>query len=97
MLSDSYPTALACEVLDCPRSSYYYQAHVREEDKLKAAIEQVTTHNGHLLLRAETLTLPCAHLFLPPRVAYSFEEKLQFRLGHYSGRQGSSTTTAGVS
>ena len=43
MLSDSYPTALACEVLDCPRSSYYYQAHIGEEDELKAAIEQVAT------------------------------------------------------
>ncbi len=41
MLSESYPTALICDVLDCPRSSYYYQSHSPEEEALKAAIEQV--------------------------------------------------------
>jgi putative transposase len=41
MLSENYPTALICDVLDCPRSSYYYQAHSPEEDALKAAIERV--------------------------------------------------------
>ena len=41
MLSESYPTALICDVLDCPRSSYYYQAHSPEQEALKAAIERV--------------------------------------------------------
>ena len=43
MLRESYPTALACDLLDCPRSSYYYQPHVPEEKELKAAIEQVAS------------------------------------------------------
>jgi len=41
MLAESYPTALVCDVLGCPRSSYYYQPRGVEDDLLKAAIEQV--------------------------------------------------------
>lgn len=41
MLAESYPTALVCDVLGCPRSSYYYQPCGVEDDALKAAIEQV--------------------------------------------------------
>lgn len=41
MLAESYPTALVCDVLGCPRSSYYYQPCGVEDDLLKAAIEQV--------------------------------------------------------
>ena len=43
MLAEDYPVALACDVLGCPRSSYYYQTHVAEEDELKSAIEQVAS------------------------------------------------------
>ena len=41
MLAESYPTALACDALGCPRSSYYYRPHGPEEAELRAAIEQV--------------------------------------------------------
>ncbi len=35
------PITQLCEVFDCPRSTYYYQARKRDETKLLAAIEQV--------------------------------------------------------
>jgi hypothetical protein len=41
MLSHSYSKALVCNVLGCPRSSYYYQPHGLEDEELRAAIEQV--------------------------------------------------------
>ena len=41
MLSSSYPITLVCDVLDCSRSSYYYQSHAPRDDELKTAIEQV--------------------------------------------------------
>ena len=43
MLAEHYPTALVCDVLGCPRSSYYYQPHIVEESELKLAIEQVAS------------------------------------------------------
>jgi putative transposase len=43
MLSESYPTALVCDTLGCPRSSYYYQPRGLDDDDLKAAIEQMAT------------------------------------------------------
>ena len=43
MLAQDYPTTLACDVLGCPRSSYYYQLRVLEEKELRAAIEQVVS------------------------------------------------------
>jgi len=43
MLVQDYPTTLACDVLGCPRSSYYYLPRVLEENELKAAIEQVVS------------------------------------------------------
>lgn len=41
MLSGGYPKSVICSVLDCVRSSYYYQAKEPEETELKAAIEAV--------------------------------------------------------
>ena len=41
MLSESYPTALACDLLGCSRSSYYYRPRGLEDAELKVAIEQV--------------------------------------------------------
>ena len=42
MLSQDYPITLACEVLDCTRSSYYYRAkEPADEVKLKAEIEKL--------------------------------------------------------
>jgi transposase InsO family protein len=40
-LKNEYPVQRLCEVLDCPRSSYYYEAAVDEEREERAAIEQV--------------------------------------------------------
>jgi putative transposase len=40
MLADEYPISVACQVLGCPRSSYYYQsADKDDETALKAAIK----------------------------------------------------------
>jgi putative transposase len=41
MLAPDYSITLACDLLDCPRSSYYYQGEQRDEEKLKAAIKAV--------------------------------------------------------
>jgi len=41
MLAESYPVQLACQVLDCARSSYYHPAQGRDETDLKATLLQV--------------------------------------------------------
>lgn len=41
MLAETYPVQVACQLLDCPRSSYYYQAEVRDESQLKETVLQV--------------------------------------------------------
>lgn len=40
-LAAKYPISLVCQTLDCPRSSYYYQARVPEDQALKEALTQV--------------------------------------------------------
>ena len=40
-LSASYPVELLCTALDCPRSSYYYQAVPTSDAALVTAIEQI--------------------------------------------------------
>ena len=40
-LAAEYPVQIICEVLDLPRSSYYYQAHPRDDAALKAALQGV--------------------------------------------------------
>ena len=41
MLSEDYPVSLACDVLGCGRSSYYYQSKQQDETEIKAAIDAV--------------------------------------------------------
>jgi len=41
MLSQDYAVTLACDLLDCARSSYYHQTEPPDETELKAAIEAV--------------------------------------------------------
>lgn len=41
MLSDDYGVSLLCDLLGCPRSSYYYQPQQQEETEVKSAIEDV--------------------------------------------------------
>ena len=43
MLSGSYPISVICEVVDCPRSSYYYQPRGSDDARLRAAIESLAT------------------------------------------------------
>jgi putative transposase len=38
----SYPVEVVCELVDLPRSSYYYRCHKRDESELVTAIEQVS-------------------------------------------------------
>jgi putative transposase len=40
-LAGMYPVTKVCDVLDVPRSSYYYQSVDKDERELKAAIEKV--------------------------------------------------------
>lgn len=40
-LAQTFPVTLVCQVLDLPRSSYYYQPVERNEGDLKAAIEKL--------------------------------------------------------
>lgn len=42
-LSSQYPISRICKVLDCARSSCYYQPVARDEQPLRDAIEQVAT------------------------------------------------------
>jgi len=39
MLAQDYPINLACQLLDCPRSSYYYQAEPADQTEVMTAIE----------------------------------------------------------
>src|SRR5262245_26980423 len=41
MLSQTYPIRLACAMLECAPSSYYYHAHPTDQTDLKQAIEIV--------------------------------------------------------
>jgi transposase InsO family protein len=41
VLSEHYPVALICDVLDCARSSYYYPVEPQDETRLIAAIRAV--------------------------------------------------------
>jgi len=40
-LATEYPVHLLCEVLSFARSSYYYQPHPRDDEALKAALQEV--------------------------------------------------------
>lgn len=40
-LKESYPVTKLCQLLDCPRSSYYYEPKDKNEAGLIAAIEQI--------------------------------------------------------
>lgn len=40
-MSKDYPIQVLCEALDCPRSSYYYEAPTRDDVPLVEAIEQI--------------------------------------------------------
>jgi len=40
-LAAKYPVQVMCEVLDFPRSSYYYPPHPRDDAALKAALQRV--------------------------------------------------------
>lgn len=39
--SEGYPVSAACELLELPRSSYYYQSHQEDESEVVAAIEEI--------------------------------------------------------
>jgi transposase InsO family protein len=41
MLSDDYSVSMACDLLECSRSSYYYQPKLKDETEVKSAIESV--------------------------------------------------------
>jgi len=41
MLSNDYSVSLACALLECSRSSYYYQPKLKDETEVKSAIESV--------------------------------------------------------
>jgi putative transposase len=40
-LASEYPVHLICKVIGVPRSSYYYQPHPRDDEALKAALQDV--------------------------------------------------------
>jgi putative transposase len=40
-LATAYPVQVLCDVLDVPRSSYYYQPHPRDDSALKVALQRV--------------------------------------------------------
>jgi putative transposase len=41
MLADDYSVSLLCDLLGCPRSSYYYQPKLQDENEVKSAIQNV--------------------------------------------------------
>jgi hypothetical protein len=40
-LAETYPTKTLCAVLDCPRSSFYYQRQTTDDQALLVMIEQI--------------------------------------------------------
>lgn len=40
-LAETYPVQAICQALELPRSTYYYQAQEKDEQEVKAAIEEV--------------------------------------------------------
>ena len=40
--AQGYPLSVACDLLELPRSTYYYHAVERDESDLEEAIEEVT-------------------------------------------------------
>jgi putative transposase len=43
VLGETYPITLICQVVGCPRSSYYYRANASHDAQLRRAIESVAT------------------------------------------------------
>lgn len=41
MLADDYSVSLLCDLLGCPRSSYYYQPKQQDENEVKSAVQDV--------------------------------------------------------
>jgi len=56
MLSKTYPVEILCHLLDCPRSSYYYQ-EVSEDVSVRDAIEQIAATFPHYGYRRVTAQL----------------------------------------
>jgi transposase InsO family protein len=55
-LKDEYPVQRLCEVLDCPRSTYYYPQQVDEKREVVAAVEQILArypYYGYRRLQAQ--------------------------------------------
>src|SRR5690606_23001045 len=39
---DGYPVELACQLMDLPRSTYYYRSHKADQEQLEEDLQQVT-------------------------------------------------------
>ena len=76
-LSSSYPVDVLCRTLDCPRSSYYYQAVPAGDAALRAAIEQIIIRYPRYGYRRITAQLR--------RAGWTVNSKLVRRLMHELG------------
>lgn len=67
-LSDHYPVTLLCKVLECPPSTYYYQAQPRQDDpQLVKRVEQLLALKPHLGYRMTIAYLQQSGLSAPER------------------------------
>lgn len=77
--SADYPIVLLCEVLDCPRRSYYYQVVPTDETPVRMALEQVMIRWPFYGYRHVTAQLR--------REGWQVNSKVVRRLLHDFGRQ----------
>ncbi len=79
-LSTNYPVGRLCALLDCPRSSYYYQPVPTDETALRTAIEQIVIRWPYYGYRRMTAQLR--------REGWTVNSKVVRRLLHEFGLHG---------
>jgi putative transposase len=82
-MKDDYPTTVLCEVLDCPRSSYYYEAVHRDDSVLVGEIEQIVIRRPYYGYRKVTAQLRRANWQVNSKVVRRIMKQLglQGRVG----------------
>jgi transposase InsO family protein len=75
-MQNQYSIQLLCETLDCPRSSYYYEAVAGDDGALQVAIEQVLVRYPFYGYRRMTAELRREGWAVNPKVVQRLMQKL---------------------